>query len=412
VRIKVVPGDFLVEEQAHLALVAFGPWAAYRVRKVGLTTLEVQTLLASMLKLSRQQVIFPALKDKDAVAVQFAALPTGLAGVIEGKGFRAQRIGFLRQPFRPSDLQGNAFTILMRDLAEEEAVCILQRLGDLGRYGLPNYFDQQRFGSLAPDGSFIGKAILRRDAEGALRAYFTQPFLGDPRAVLAFKRAAVTLWPNWPAMLEAAPCPSNYRSLLTYLVGHSADLRKALNLIPQRLLSLYLAAYQSYLWNRITGAYLTQLYQQGGVQALPLTIAGQALPVHACLAGQLLAELSSLRIALPSHQATFQAGVEGIAQEVLAAEGLALDDLKARILKKAYLAKGSRAVLLIPQEIKVDAPLADERFLGRLKLPVRFVLPPGSYATLVIKAAHLPRPESGEGGVRASMREDHVRPIA
>jgi len=409
VRIKVVPGDFLVEEQVHLALTASGPWAAYRVRKVGLTTLEVQTRLAAMLKLSREQVIFPALKDKEAVAIQFAALPTGLAGVIEDVGFRAQRVGFLRQPLGPTDLRGNAFTILLRDLAEEEAARIARRLDELGRYGLPNYFDQQRFGSLTPDGDFIGKAIIRRDAEGALRAHFTQPFLGDPREVLAFKRAAATLWADWPAMLEAAPRPSNYRSVLTYLVGHPQDYRKALNLIPQRLLSLYLAAYQSYLWNRIAGAYLDPFYRRCGAQTLRLTIAGEALPLHAHLAGQHLAELSSLRIALPSHQATFQAEVAGIAQEVLAAEGLALDDLKARILKKAYLAKGSRAVLLVPEEMRMAAPLADERFPGRLKLSVRFVLPPGSYATLVLKAASLPLPESGEG--RGEGR-DHACPIA
>ena len=408
-RIKVVPGDFLVEEQVHLALTASGPWAAYRVRKVGLTTPEVQTCLASTLKLSREQVIFPALKDKEAVAIQFAVLPMGLAEVIEGVGFRAQRVGFLRQPLRPADLRGNAFTILLRDLAEGEAARVAQRLDELGRYGLPNYFDQQRFGSLTPNGDFIGKAIIRRDAEGALRAHFTQPFLGDPRVVLAFKRTAATLWPDWPAMLEAAPRPSNYRSVLTYLAGHPQDFRKALNLIPQRLLSLYLAAYQSYLWNRITGAYLVRLYQRNGVQALPLTIAGQALPLHIGPAGQLLAELSSLRIALPSHQATFQAEVAGIVQGVLAAEGLALDDLKARILKKAYLAKGSRAVLLIPKEMRVDAPLADERFPGRLKLLVRFVLSPGSYATLLLKAASLPLPESGEGRGEG---QDHVCPIA
>jgi len=396
VRIKVVPADFVVEEQVHLPLVASGPWAAYRVRKVGLSTLEVQARLASLLKLSKQQVIFPALKDKEAVAVQFAALPAGPAEVVEDTGFRAQKVGFLRRPLRPTDLRGNAFTILLRDLDDEEATHIARRLAEIGRYGLPNYFDQQRFGSLMAEGDFIGKAILRRDAEGALRAYFTQPFLGDPRTVLAFKRAAANLWPNWPAMLEIAPRPSNYRSVLTYLVSHPTDYRKALNLIPQRLLALYLAAYQSYLWNRIAGTCLARLYQQDGVRASALTIAGQSLPCHTCLTERLLGELSSLHIALPSHQAAFPVEVADIAQRVLAAEGLALADLKARILKKAYLAKGSRAALVIPGEIKVDAPGEDERFPGRLKLSVRFTLPPGSYATLVLKAAQLPLPERRE----------------
>ncbi len=40
--IKVVPGDFVVEERASLRLVRSGPWAVYHIRKVGLTTLQVQ----------------------------------------------------------------------------------------------------------------------------------------------------------------------------------------------------------------------------------------------------------------------------------------------------------------------------------------------------------------------------------
>ncbi|MBM3188112.1 MAG: tRNA pseudouridine(13) synthase TruD, partial [Chloroflexi bacterium] len=42
-RIKALPEDFVVEEQVRLNPADSGPWAVYRVRKVGLTTLEVQT---------------------------------------------------------------------------------------------------------------------------------------------------------------------------------------------------------------------------------------------------------------------------------------------------------------------------------------------------------------------------------
>lgn len=388
VRLKVVPGDFCVEEQADLALVARGPWAVYRVRKVGLTTLEVQARLASRLNLPARQVVFPALKDKEAIAVQFAALPAECPAVIEEERFRAERVGFRQEPLRPADLRGNAFALLVRDLAREEADQMARRLEELGRHGQPNYFDEQRFGSFAADGSHVGKAIIRRDAQGALRAYLPQPFVGDPRPTVAFRRMAAALWPDWPAMFQAAPRPSNYRSVLTYLIGHPEDYRKALNLIPQRLLSLCLAAYQSYLRNRIVAVFLTQVYREGGVAVVQVCIAGEDLPIHACLDERTLAELTALRVAMPYHRASFRpAAVADIAQRVLADEGLVLDDLKARILSKAYLSRGSRAVLVVPQEMEVGVPGEDERFPGRMQLSVRFVLPPGSYASLVPKAA-------------------------
>ena len=75
--------------------------------------------------------------------------------------------------------------------------------------------------------------------------------------------------------------------------------------------------------------------------------------------------------------------------QVLAEEGLALDDLKARILKRAYLAKGKRALLLFPQEASASVPEPDDRFPGWQKLSLAFTLPRGSYATVVIKALAL-----------------------
>jgi tRNA pseudouridine13 synthase len=391
VRIKVMPGDFVVEERAALRLQGAGAWTVYRVRKVGLTTLEARARLAAALGLSDGQVLFPALKDKEAVSIQFATLPAGLAERVEKEGLTAERIGYRAAPLVAGDLRGNAFTLILRDLDAAEAAHLAERLAQLARDGLPNYFHTQRFGSLTAEGEFIGLAILRRDAEVALKLYLTTPFVGDPRPVRAFKRQAATLWPDWAAMFAAAPRPSNYRSVLTYLVGHPQDYRAALNLIPQRTLSLYLAAYQSDLWNRIAGALLAQAYASAGVAHGQIAIAGRTLPVHTTLSTALRDELAAARLPLPEHHATYQAGAHAQAVErVLAEEGLVLADLKARILKKAYLTRGSRALLLVPEDVRVDAPAPDERYPGRLALRVAFALPPGSYATLVLEAASLP----------------------
>ncbi len=408
-RIKVIPDDFQVEEKIDLALLERGPWAVYRLRKEGLTTLEVQTRLATRFGLGRNQVVFPALKDRDAIAVQYATLPPGLSELVDGSGFSAQRLGYRLRPLAPADLRGNLFALVLRDLSAAEAKQIADRLPDIARYGLPNYFDEQRFGSLLPQGAPtpvgspvptsepIGKAILRRDAEGALRSYLTQPFAGDPRPVRIFKHKAAALWPDsrassdWRALFDVAPKPSNYRSVLTYLIDHPTDYRKALNLIPQRLLSIYLAAYQSLLWNTIVARYLAQLYVAHDIPTATIQIAGRRLPLHLALDEPTLAELAGLCIALAEHRARFSPGpVAEIARQVLQEEGLDLEDLKARILQKAYLTKGQRRALLVPEDIHVGSPRDDDRYPGRHSLTVRFALPPGSYATLVLKAAHAP----------------------
>lgn len=389
-RYKVQPEDFDVEERARLSFVPHGSFAVYRVHKRGVTTLSVQAQMARALGVPQSNVVFPALKDKDAVTVQHATVRGTGPAQLTGSGYRANFLGRSPRPLTPADIVANRFTLVLRDSSEGEAAHIQERLIQISRFGLPNYFDQQRFGSFVSGEEHIGKYILRRDAEGALRAYFTRPFAGDPRPVRKFKTFAANHWRDWEVLFDAAPRPSNYRSVLTYLRDHphptETESRKALNLITQRLLSLYLAAYQSLLWNRIAARYLVSR-----LEGMPthVEIAGERLPLYHGLPAHFERDLN-LTIPLPNHRAVYaNPDLVTTVAHVLDEEGLTLNDLKARILKKAYLSKGKRALLLLPQETSISPPIPDDCFSGRNKLTLTFTLPRGSYATLVIKALSL-----------------------
>jgi len=380
-RYKVVPEDFVVEEHIRLPLVPEGGFAVYRVRKRGVATLSVQGQMARELGVAQSAVVFPALKDKDAIAVQHTAVRGAGPARLTGRGFEALLVGRSPRPLAPADIIANRFTIVLRDLVDDEVARIRERSEQITQFGLPNYFDEQRFGSLAPGEDHIGKYILRRDAEGALRAYLTQPFVGDPGPVRKFKAFARSHWGDWNALFDAAPRPSNFRSVLTYLRDHPDDYRKALNLITRRLLSIYLSAYQSLLWNHIAARFLAA---QFGKEEKHVEIADERLPLY----GELAADFErAFAIPLPSHRATYaNAELAPIVKQVLSEEGLNLNDLKARILKKAYLPKGRRALLLFPRDVSVSPKEPDERFPNRHKMGVAFTLPRGSYATLVLKA--------------------------
>ena len=387
-RYKVRPEDFVVEERIRLRLLPVGDFAVYRVRKRGVTTLSVQRQMAQALGVPQADVVFPALKDKEAVAVQHVAVRTAGPERLAGKGFQAQLLGHSSHPLSPTDISANRFILVLRDLSAAEAVGIQERAARVAQLGLPNYFDEQRFGSLAPGEDHIAKRILQRDADGALRAYFTQPFVGDPAPVLKFKTFAAAHWGDWNALFEAAPRPSNFRSVLTYLRDHPTDDpeeralhgRKALNLITQRLLSIYLSAYQSLLWNRIAGRYLEAVTRG---MSRSVEIAREQLPLY----DELPQIDRDFAIPLPNHRASYaDPTLAAIATQVLKEEGLTLNDLKARILKRAYLPKGKRPLLLFPEETSCSPPEDDDRFQGRQKMLVSLTLPRGSYATLALKA--------------------------
>ncbi len=386
-RYKVCPDDFVVEEQIKPHLAPAGAFAVYRVHKRGLTTLQLQAQVAQALGITQAAVVCPALKDKEAIAVQHLSIRGDGPPHLAGRGFEAQLLGRTERPLTPSDVLANRFTITLRDLSAAEASHIQERATQIAMFGLPNYFDEQRFGANPNAGEHIGKYILRRDAAGALRAYLTQPCVGDTATVRKFKSFAAAHWGDWDALFEAAPQPSNYRSVLTYLRDHpdpgESNSRKALNLITRRLLGIYLTSYQSLLWNRIGGRYLPTLLGESGGYTWT-EIAGERLPVHYRLPAHIDREIA---IQLPNHRAVYHdPRLSAIVTQVLAEEGLTLRDFKARVLKRAYLPKSRRALFLFPRQLEVSTPAPDERFPGRNKLILKCTLPPGSYATLVIKA--------------------------
>ncbi len=114
----------------------------------------------------------------------------------------------------------------------------------------------------------------------------------------------------------------------------------------------------------------------------------EKLPLCQVLPGGMMEELMSVSIAMPHHRAVYsQPTLAAAAESVLKAENLAIDDLRARILTRAYLSRRRRALLVRPGGLEVGQPLVDERNPGRLKVEVKFTLPRGSCAALVISAA-------------------------
>ena len=395
-RIKAQPEDFIVEEQIRLPLAHDGKFVLYRVSKRGLNTLDVQEQIAAALHIGKERIAFPALKDKEALATQYASvLAPQVAAPLRlnnshasGEArFEAERVGAAARALQPSDLTGNLFTIVVRDLALDQAQAIRPRLQQIGEFGMPNYFDEQRFGSFAGDAGFVGKKILQRDAESALRIYLATKMAGDPERVRVFKEFAHEQWGNWPALMERAPKPSNFRSVLTYLKDHPQDYRRALNLIPHRLLALYLSAYQSWLWNLIAARYITSALSPLGFTSRSIRVAGNDLPVYLNLPESVRLRFARTRIPLPNHRAVFsEPELAQAASELLAQEGLTLNDFKARILKKAFAAKSSRALIVVPSQLEVGDAENDELARKRWKVTMRYFLPPGSYATLVVKS--------------------------
>lgn len=144
------PDDFLVQEIPLYLPSGQGSHAYARVEKVGLTTADLLNALKSA-GIAEQKVGAAGLKDKVARTEQWLSVPRAVeaeawAALEALPGVRLLEISRHQNKLGIGHLQGNAFTIRLRDTApeaESRADAVLARLAGVG---LPNYLGPQRFG--------------------------------------------------------------------------------------------------------------------------------------------------------------------------------------------------------------------------------------------------------------------------
>jgi tRNA pseudouridine13 synthase len=136
-RLKTKYADFLVEEIASdKSVISYRNWAqaplieprvtgkkdrfvTFTVQKMGISTMDISTILASFLKLPRNLVTYAGLKDKRAVTVQQMSVPSSAIHnlvSLELSHVNLRDFSYSRRPLQIGDLWGNRFTIMMRDL--------------------------------------------------------------------------------------------------------------------------------------------------------------------------------------------------------------------------------------------------------------------------------------------------------
>ncbi|HEU5117626.1 MAG TPA: tRNA pseudouridine(13) synthase TruD, partial [Isosphaeraceae bacterium] len=277
---------------------------------------------------------------------------------------------------------GNRFSLVLRDLSSQAAERAEEAARQVPTDGLPNYFDDQRFGSVGFSGGFIAEAWLKGDHERAFRLAMAEPNPSDRPATKQEKAILRETWGDWAEAKNQLP-RSHARSLVTYLVDHPTDFRGAFARLKRELRSLYFSAYQSYLWNLMLGKLIENSTRPD--QRVPIDFKVATLPLHRGLDADQARELAGWKIPLPASRTPLSSGpANDLAQSVLEPMGLFWEDLKVRHLKDVYFSKGSRNALFFPENLEHRVE-RDDLYPGRRKVLLSFNLPKGAYATLVVK---------------------------
>lgn len=390
--IKERPEDFVVVEKSIVAHEKDDCIIIDVEKRDWDTTLLVREL-ARRCGVSHKSVGYAGLKDKRAVTRQKMSVYgvdeetvtrvriPGASIAVVGRGDRIE-VG---------DLGGNTFDIVVRGI--EMDTCALAKLLDASVQrletdgGFVNYFGYQRFGLSRPVTADVGKALVRKDYEDAVRTYIGAAYPADPYREV---RSAFLEGMGFKEAYIAFPPSLSYeRAMLFSLYETGGDYRRALLALPSRLLMLFVHAYQSALFNRIVEARLETIpvavaelgdmivMERQGTRAFTTVNASNMRAVQARLSKDI-----SVACPLLGHRSVLPRSTMGrIAGEILESEGMSLQDFENKDMPVLGSSGSGREILARCHDLSYQI----NGQAGDLSCSTHFTLGKGSYATVFLQ---------------------------
>ncbi len=382
-KIKQRPEDFSVKESFRFDQVDDGAYRVYLMDKQKLSTFDAVNRLQERFGLKPGAISYCGLKDKQGRTEQLIAV-NGFDIDMQEPDLRLKPLGRTNHALSSKNTTSNRFAVTVRQVAERELNEVTLAASEVHRLGVVNYFDSQRFGSLKHGQGFIAKDLIRGDFEVALRNYFAKPSeldRTDDAKVKAFWRD------NWGQWGERCPFDAGkkYFRIIRQLRNDPTDYLKAFLQIDSDYRAMLLFTYQSYLWNESARRLLQLVLPRESLFPMPYQ-AGTILH-HRDAKMETLEFLRHATVPLLAPDTTFtDPKVEEAVTWVLGKEKLSLDQLRIEEAPRLlYFKHEERPLIVTPQKLVVGKPRPDELNRGYLKVNIAFTLPPGSYATMVVK---------------------------
>ncbi len=375
-QIKKNPKDFFVKEILEIPFKDKGEYAYFRLKKVDRNTVDVIRELAQKWKIPVKNITFAGLKDKNAITEQYIAVK-GLKNIpktLEGEGYKLTFLGFYDKPLELGEFKGNYFEIIVRNVSKRERERAEKNIEFVQKYGFANYFGEQRFGSIKNAKEFLIKYLLNHDYEGALKEYLLS--YSDWK----IKRKLKKLWGRWKDFLRVMPKGATYERKVVEELSKGVSFKQAFMALPKNVRLMFAFTYQSYLWNRYLYRFIVRYFSYCEV---PSGIKNWTYAFYNKMNDRIFEEIKDLEIPyLGIEHKPSSPKVERIIKEVLEEEGITPSILQEERIGIKLFSDGIRKAIALPQNLNLER-------LGRATVKVSFILPPGSYATVLLKKIFL-----------------------
>ena len=256
-KLRTTPEDFVVREVSN-----YPPKkekGRFTIADVTVTNWETNHLVRDMsnwLHISRQRIGFAGTKDKRARTTRlmsFYNIPMAELSKVKLKDVEIEDIYVSDRPIKIGNLIGNRFEIIVRNIDNKiKSNSIKDIASAIEKYGgFPNFYGIQRFGIVRPITHIVGKYIVNDDFENAVMSYVANPMDGEDKESYELRKQ-LDKTHDFAKALKSYPNKLNFeKAMLNKLVVDQKDFVGALKELPKNLLTMFVYAYQSYLFNRI-----------------------------------------------------------------------------------------------------------------------------------------------------------------
>lgn len=254
-RIKENFEDFYVEEIVDLKIVDSKlerGYAVYIMEKRNMDTFSAIAKTAKLLGVPVSTIGYAGLKDTVAITRQYVTIPVGKLKTIienvEDRKLSLRFVGFSNKGLKPGCLVGNKFKIAVSLGSGEKIDKLINALKELSELsGIAGFYGYQRFGVRRPNTHTIGKLIVKRLWDEALREIVGHPYPWEPpqsyEARVLFEEGSLK------ESLEKFPKTLFYERFIIKKLLDGWTPIKILKALPLNLRHLYVSGYQSYLFN-------------------------------------------------------------------------------------------------------------------------------------------------------------------
>ncbi len=405
--IKAKPEDFMVWETLESGedakrlfelssfLESYGNHLLCVMKKVNIDTIRALSLIAKRLNLRSREIGICGIKDKVSISWQFLTIPSHAVEsprTLEINSFiEVKPIKYVKHKLSSRQLRNNTFHVIIRYPRITDTSLIDEIVRELKIKGVPNYYGHQRFGITRPITPIVGLLIMKNELRKAVAAFLSDyTDLESERNRLLRKELAERWELEWAS--EHFPRSLTYeRILIDSLRKHPGDYVKCLRALPLRLRRLLVESVAA----RIFNSTLSKIIKEDrfnelevGDIVLPLNPSGRAdknKPINVTSGNirqiEKLVKNGKMVVALPSpgYLSPLPRSSKGeIMLQVMEEEGVDFKDFKVEGLPEAST-KGSLRPIKIPKWTCSVNSVSDE------SVTFFFTLPPGSYATVLLR---------------------------